>query len=116
MFDLSGLKGVYVCQEAMDMRRGMYRLAAYVEQEMSESPFAPYLYVFFSRNHKQLKILYWENTGFWLWQKRLEKGRFHLPATEENTVLRLQELRWIIEGITPIKPQAQTGVKARKIC
>ena len=116
MFDLSGIAGVYVCQEAMDMRRGMYRLAAYVEQEMGSSPFAPYLYVFMSRSKKQMKILYWENNGFWLWQKRLEKGTFQFPQMGENTVLRLQELRWILEGITPLKHQAQWEIKARKIC
>ena len=116
MFDLSGIAGVYVCQEATDMRKGMYRLAAYVEQEMELSPFAPYLYVFMNRGKTQIKILYWNDNGFWLWQKRLEKGKYILPWEGTKKVLRVQELRWILEGIQPIKHPAQREKKARKIC
>ena len=116
MFDFSGIQGVYVCREVMDMRKGVYRLASFVEQEMGESPFAPYLYVFLNRGKTQIKILYWENNGFWLWQKRLEKGRFRVPHKAEQMPLRMQELRWLLEGITPINPSAQAAKKARKIC
>lgn len=45
------------------------------------NPFGPARYVFSNRHRNRIKILYWEKNGFCLWQNRLEKDRFHWPAT-----------------------------------
>ena len=34
------------------------------------------LFLFINKNKTRIKILYYENNGFWLFLKRLEKGRY----------------------------------------
>jgi transposase len=44
--------------------------------------------------------LHWDQTGFGLWCKRLEKDRFKWPRTHESTELELdpQQLDWLLKG------------------
>ncbi|MGH8472501.1 MAG: IS66 family insertion sequence element accessory protein TnpB, partial [Gammaproteobacteria bacterium] len=55
-----------------------------------------------------VKVLYWERNGFCLWQKRLEKERFHWPRSSQETVVTIngQELNWLLDGydIARMKP------------
>jgi hypothetical protein len=38
-----------------------------------------HLFVFINKGRDKIKALYWERSGFCLWQKRLEKERFKWP-------------------------------------
>ncbi len=46
-----------------------------------------------------LKLIYWDRTGFCIFAKRLEKGRFHLPGTKRKCELSEQAFRLILDGI-----------------
>jgi transposase len=47
-----------------------------------------------------LKAVYWEKTGFWLCQKRLEKDKYPWPETEEAVrELTREELTMLLSGI-----------------
>jgi len=59
-------------------------------------------FVFFNRRAKQVKVLYWDRTGFCLWAKRLEAGRFVSDGSTAGT----RETDWSglklrLEGIEP---------------
>ncbi len=68
---------VYLCREPVDFRKGINGLAILVEGTLSMDPFSAQLFVFCNRRRDRIKILYWEYSGFCLWQKRLERARFH---------------------------------------
>ena len=52
-----------------------------------------------TRSRTRVKVLYWERNGFVLWQKRLERDRFHWPRGDGATVvLSGQELNWLLDG------------------
>jgi transposase len=72
--------GIFLCRELVDGRKQFNSLAAIVELELGRTPFDGSLYLFLSRGRNLLKILYYDVTGFALWAKRLEKGRFHWPT------------------------------------
>ncbi|WP_221901478.1 IS66 family insertion sequence element accessory protein TnpB, partial [Bathymodiolus platifrons methanotrophic gill symbiont] len=38
------------------------------------------VFIFCNRSRDKLKILYWECNGFWLYYRRLGKGKFKWPA------------------------------------
>ena len=50
------------------------------------SPFSAQLFGFTNRRRNQCRVLYWERSGFVMWQKRLEKQRFAWPRGDEVTV------------------------------
>lgn len=52
-----------------------------------------------ARFRNRCKILYWERSGFVLWQKRLERERFYWPRADQGLVtLSGRELNWLLDG------------------
>lgn len=102
------LPEVYLCREPVDFRKGINGLAILVEQALNHDPFSEKLFVFCNRRRNRVKVLYWERSGFCLWQKRLEKARFHWPRKASGDVVTLtsQQLNWLLDGydISRMKP------------
>lgn len=104
MLSTSGRR-IFVALDPMDMRRGIDRLASWVEGTLGADPYAGDLFVFLSRDLRRVKILAWEASGYWLCMKRLQQGRFSRPrrrvlATGELVVdLSPAELGMLLEGI-----------------
>lgn len=97
----NSLDFVYLCREPVDFRKGINGLSVLVEEELKCSPFAEGLYVFVNRNRDKIKILYWEKSGFCLWQKRLEESVFAWPehlARSDVIALDGQRLNWLLDG------------------
>lgn len=94
------LSVVYLSREPVDFRKGINGLAILVEQQLLLSPFSEHMFVFSNRRRDRVKILYWERSGFCLWQKRLEKERFKWPRHISGEVITLtgQQLNWLLDG------------------
>ena len=54
---------------------------------MGWPPFEVALFVFCNKRQNKLKVLYRDQTGFYLWQKRLEQDRFRWPRHGIDEVL-----------------------------
>ncbi|EAQ96473.1 IS66 family insertion sequence element accessory protein TnpB [Congregibacter litoralis] len=95
------LPEVYLCREPIDFRKGINGLSVWVEDSLSLDPLAATLFVFCNRRRDEVKILYWERSGFCLWQKRLEKARYHGPRKQSGAIVMLtgQQLNWLIDGV-----------------
>ena len=111
------LPEIYLCKEPVDFRKGIRGLSVLVESELSQDPFSERLFVFTNRRRNAVKILYWERSGFCLWQKRLERERFKWPRhlDGEVVVLNGQQLNWLLDGydlrhLQPHKPLKYTTV------
>jgi len=91
---------VFVCLEAVDMRRSFDGLAALAEQVTGQEPLSGHLFVFRSRRGDRVKILVWEQDGYALWYKRLEAGVFRFPPGDGASVeVSAAELACILEGL-----------------
>lgn len=104
---------VYLHREPVDFRKAATGLAVIVEGAMALSPFSGAVFVFCNRGRNTLKILYWDQSGFALWYKRLEQAKFHWPRREPQTVIELseQQLQWQLAGydITRMQPHARVN-------
>jgi transposase len=91
---------VFLYGRPTDMRKSYDGLYALARQGFDADPLAGHLFVFANRRGTQVKILYFDRSGWALWAKRLEAGRFvrswsGLPGREiDCTALKL-----MLEGI-----------------
>jgi transposase len=99
---------VYLHRAPVDFRKSINGLASIVEAAMALSALSGALFVFCNHKHDKLKILYWDNTGFALWYKRLERDKFKWPRRLSEPVITLSEdqLHWLLDGydITTMQP------------
>lgn len=100
--------GIYLHRDPVDFRKAINGLSVIVQEKMGLSPFDSALFVFCNKRRTQLKVLYWDATGFVLWQKRLEKAKFKWPAKDKNDTVELshEQWLWLLRGfdIKQIKP------------
>ena len=85
---------IYLHRDSVDFRKSINGLVMIVEQEMELSPFAPALFVFCNKNRDRVKVLYWDQSGFCLWYKRLEKEKFKWPRRYPSSMMTLNETQW----------------------
>jgi len=74
----SGAK-IFLVAGPTDMRKSFDTLAAVVRTVIQDDPLSGHLFVFCNRRRDRLKVLMWEESGFWLFAKRLEQGTFWWP-------------------------------------
>src|SRR4051812_10822365 len=80
MLSPSAAVRIFVCVEAVDLRKSFDGLFALVQHHLHLDPLSGHLFVFRNRSGQRLKILYWDRDGLALWYKRLEQGTFQLPT------------------------------------
>lgn len=104
---------VYIATIAVDMRCGFDGLAElarrYVEREVRDSNA---LFVFFNRRVDRVKVVWWEMTGYSLFYRRLERGRFRVPQPMHvgatNLVIDMAELDLLLQGVQLAERQLRT--------
>lgn len=108
---------VYLARGSTDLRKSIDGLAILVKEEFDLDPFSPNLFVFCNRQRDKLKILYWDQNGFWLYYRRLERGKFHWPSEEHSVPLKItrRQLRWLLDGLALEQKQAHPVVTERTI-
>ena len=91
---------VYIATGAVDFRKSIDGLAILVQESFDLDPFSKNLFVFCNKNRDKVKILEWDENGFWLHYKRLEKGKFNWPSSNSKTItVTNREFRWILDGL-----------------
>lgn len=115
MLNFAAVRRIFLARGPVDMRRGIDTLSAAVAGDLAEDPYAGDCFVFVGRDRRRLKVLIWEDGGFWLCQKRLESGTFPMPAgwsdpTITSVTLSPARVHALLEGIDVI------DAKYRKRC
>ena len=60
---------IYVRPGSTDLRKGATGLAQIIENEMKLNALSESVFLFCNKNHKLLKVIFWNKTGFWIAQK-----------------------------------------------
>jgi len=91
---------ILVALESIDGRKGIDSLVQLCREQLHADPFSGCLFLFRSRRATSIRALLYDGQGFWLAQKRLERGRFVWPRAESGTVsLTRAQLSMLLEGI-----------------
>lgn len=114
----AGVDRVYLACGATDLRKSIDGLAALVKEGLALDPFAPCLFVFCNRQRDKLKILRWDHNGFWLYYRRLERGKFQWPAQKDAITVKIsyRQLRWLLDGLTLEQKQAHYCCRCAAAC
>ena len=67
------LPEIYLYRAPVDFRKQAQGLAVLVEQELGHNPFTGALYAFTNRHRNKIKCLMWEDNGFVLYYKALDR-------------------------------------------
>ena len=91
---------IFLVSGHTDMRKSIDGLALIVTDLLEMDPLGEAWFIFCNRQHDKLKILFWDTNGFWLYYRRLEKGRFKWPnqANPSLSITRRQ-LDWLLSGL-----------------
>ena len=94
---------ILVAVDAIDGRKGIDSLAQLCREKLDADPFSGYLFIFRSRSGKSIRILTYDEQGFWIATKRLSKGRFKWwPTGEEPAkILRAHQAQLLIAAGNP---------------
>lgn len=80
---LSKDKRIFLRTGFTDMRKQINGLSEIAQASLPEPPLSGAYFAFCGKTRRVIKILYWDDTGFCLWQKRLESDSFPWPAADE---------------------------------
>lgn len=102
MFFPEGQLRVFLYGEPVDMRRSYDGLYAIARHRMPADPLSGHLFAFINRRATQIKVLYFDRSGWCVWAKRLEQGRLLSNWDTAST----REMDWtglklLLEGIEP---------------
>jgi transposase len=100
MIGLPAATRVWLAPGATDMRKGFDGLAMLIQQVLRRDPFSGHVFAFRGRRGDLIKVLWWSGDGLCLFAKRLERGRFVWPRTDQElAVLTPAQLSMLLEGI-----------------
>jgi transposase len=63
MFALGPATKIYICLDAVDMRKGFDGLYGLVRDHLGQDPQSGHLFLFTNRSHTRLKALVWDGSG-----------------------------------------------------
>ena len=93
---------IYLCSQPVDFRKGINGLSLLVDDILCMDPLSGHLFVFVNRRGDKIKALYWEKTGFCLWQKVLEEDHFVWPRhlkQGEKIEISGRQFNWLLDGV-----------------
>ncbi len=110
MISFSFPSEIYIANNPTDFRKCFDGLCGEVQSQIHCDPLNGSLFVFYNKRRDRLKMLVWDNDGFWLFYKRLEQGTFEIPRSSSDTCVAItaEQLHLVLCGIE------LTSVKKRK--
>jgi transposase len=109
MLTLSSQRIFLYC-ESVDMRKGFEGLCSITQDSFPGELLTGSVFVFMNRKRDKLKALYWDNDGFAIWYKRLEKGSFQRFSSGDGLISR-RDFLMILEGVVPKKINRRFSLK-----
>lgn len=100
MLNCSTATRVFIAVAPVDLRASFNKLFALTQSVLEQDPLSGHWFVFTNQERNRVKVLFWDGSGLWVCAKRLEKGRFSWPRSEEaSTQLRVEELLALVTGL-----------------
>jgi len=114
VLNAESVEQVYLAPGATDLRKSIDGLSALVGAVFELDPFSDCWFVFCNRQRDKLKILRWDHNGFWLYYRRLERGRFKWPVQSGAALcISRRQLQWLLDGLSIEQKLAHRPLNAK---
>jgi transposase len=91
---------IWFYQKPVDFRKQIDGLALMISDQLGQNPASGQLFIFRNRQANKIKLLWWDDHGFWLCYKRTEKGCFKFPKDQTGSLeLSKDQLLVLISGL-----------------
>jgi transposase len=103
MLVLGAHRAYHLYRKETDMRKGFNQLCGIVANELGRQVTLGDALIFINRPRTHLKLLVYEQGGFTIFYRRLEKGAFEVPAFDldaKSLELTTDQLHFILQGIS----------------
>lgn len=87
MLTITSAHRIYIACQAFDFRMGIDGFAAICRRHFNLDPFSGHCFIFRNRRKTAIKVLLYDQTGFWLCHKRLSRGQFKQWPKSASTVV-----------------------------
>lgn len=107
LFETKNLR-VFIYKDMIDMRCGFEKLYYFTKEIMKQDINQGHVYLFFSKNRRRLKGLFFDGTGLVQISKRIERGKFmsRLELGEINEIT-LLEFKQVFNGGLIVRPKVE---------
>ena len=102
MLSLPPTVRIWLSTRPADLRKSFDGLAALVRDGLRGDPLSGDIFVFRNKSADRIKLLIWEEDGYAIWYKRLEKGSDRFPAAAdgaEQVEVRAADLVMLLAGV-----------------
>lgn len=106
MLTIPGNARLFLCRYPVNMRKSFEGLSGIVEQLFPGELLSGAFFIFLNRKKDHMKVLFWDNDGFVIWFKRLEKGTFSWKW-DNTTPLDRRTFLMLLEGVVPKRLQTR---------
>lgn len=92
-------KNIFLYSSSIDFRKGIKSLSNLVISNYQNTDLTNSLFIFFSSDKKQVKILEIEEDNIWLYQNRLNNAKFVFPKCDKTIQIDSRQLKLILKSI-----------------
>jgi transposase len=103
LLTLTDHRQYHLYRKETDMRKGFNLLCGIVLNELGRQVLAGDAFIFINKPRTHLKLLVYEQGGFTIFYRRLEKGAFEVPVFDldaKSMQLTSDQLHFILKGIS----------------
>jgi len=96
-------RSYHLYRKETDMRKGFNQLCGIITNELGRLVMKGDAFIFINKPRTHLKMLVYEQGGFTIFYRRLEKGAFEVPAFDldaRSMQLTSDQLHFILQGIS----------------
>ena len=92
-------KIIYLYSDGIDFRKGIKSLTAIIKTNFPNSDLYNSLFIFFSNDRRQVKIIEIEKDDVWLYQNRLNDAKFVFPKCDKSIKIDYRQLKLILKSV-----------------
>lgn len=99
MIDYQKVKKIYFYTKELDMRNGMQKIQTLLGFNFSPVELMYTIFVFCSKDKRQVKIYYEDEYGSWLMINKLNYTKFKWPEQISSGVYEAADLKLLLKGL-----------------